>query len=74
MTATLSPGADRIIGQLNANHTANIAAGLGSPALDDLHALVVRQIAEAPDPMFRMREIADLLDEHARSGRAGGGR
>jgi hypothetical protein len=34
MTTIISAAADRIIGQLNANHAANIAAGLGSPALD----------------------------------------
>ncbi|MEV7387585.1 hypothetical protein [Streptomyces sp. NPDC091215] len=73
MTATLSPAASRIIGELDANHAANIAAGLGSPALDDFHALVVRQIAQAPDPQYRMREIADLIANH-RTARTGGAR
>ncbi|MER7838467.1 hypothetical protein ABTY98_21895 [Streptomyces sp. NPDC096040] len=73
MTATLSPAAHRIIGQLNANHTANTAAGLGSPALDDFHNLVIELIAEAADPKARMREIADLIASH-RTASTGGAR
>ncbi|MFD8722384.1 hypothetical protein ACFV2H_31510 [Streptomyces sp. NPDC059629] len=59
------PAADRIIGQLYANHAANIAAGLGSPALDDVHNLVVEMVAEAPDPKARMRQQQweDLKEE-----------
>ncbi|MFK0154043.1 hypothetical protein ACIQVK_18465 [Streptomyces sp. NPDC090493] len=74
MTTTISAAADRMIGQLNASHAANVAAGLGSPALDDFHNLVVEMVAEAPDSKARMREIADrLASPRARSGRPAGG-
>ncbi|WP_217553106.1 hypothetical protein [Streptomyces sp. GbtcB6] len=73
MNATLTPAAHRIISQLRAGQAAGTAAGLGSPDWDAFHDLVVRFIAEAPDPKFRMREIADLLDEHTRSERPVGG-
>ncbi|WP_234539406.1 hypothetical protein [Streptomyces shenzhenensis] len=73
MNATLSPAAHRIIDQLRAGQAAGTAAGLGSPDWDAFHDLVVRFITEAPDPKFRMREIADLLDDHARANRPAGG-
>ncbi|MFF0970109.1 hypothetical protein ACWDQO_22330 [Streptomyces sp. NPDC003703] len=51
----------RIIGQLQEGHAAMNAAGLGSPALDDFNNLLIKMIAEAPDPKFRLREIVELL-------------
>lgn len=60
-----------IIEQLEANHAASNAAGLGSPELDAFHNLLVELVAEAPDPEFRIREIADLLArEHGQSAKA----
>lgn len=53
--------ATSIIEQLKSNHAANNAAGLGSPELDAFHDLLVELVAEAPDPKFRIREIADLI-------------
>ncbi|MFE3325836.1 hypothetical protein [Streptomyces sp. NPDC059176] len=61
MTTIISAAADRMIGQFNAYHAANIAAGLRGPALGDFHNLVVEMVAEALDLRARMREITDLL-------------
>ncbi|UIX29561.1 hypothetical protein [Streptomyces sp. GQFP] len=60
-----------IIEQLEANHAASNAAGLGSPELDAFHNLLVELIAEAPEPEFRLREIVDLLArEHSMSAKS----
>ncbi|MDQ0776372.1 hypothetical protein QF026_004838 [Streptomyces aurantiacus] len=61
MTTALNADATRIIGQLQEGHAAMNAAGLGSPALDDLNNLLIEIIAEAPDPKFRLHEIIELL-------------
>ncbi|WP_338675189.1 hypothetical protein V1460_21025 [Streptomyces sp. SCSIO 30461] len=61
MTTIISAAADRMIGQFNAYHAANIAAGLRGPALGDFHNLVVEMVAEALELKARMREITDLL-------------
>ncbi|MPY37263.1 hypothetical protein FNH09_40480 [Streptomyces adustus] len=73
MNATLAPAADRIIGQIRAHQAAATAAGLGSTNWDAIHDLLVRLISEAPDPQLRVREIAELLTDHARSARSAGG-
>ncbi|MEU0429423.1 hypothetical protein ABZ235_38800 [Streptomyces canus] len=61
--ATLSMDATRIIGELDANHAANTAAGYGSPALDAFHQLTIRMVSESPDPRATVRAIADLLGD-----------
>ncbi|MET9083721.1 hypothetical protein ABZX77_17810 [Streptomyces sp. NPDC004237] len=71
--ATLSPAAARIIGQLRNGQAFADSVGLGGPAMDDAYETLIRQITDAPDPKSRMREIAALLADHARSGRPVGG-
>lgn len=50
-----------IIEQLDDVHAEMTATGLGGPAVDDFHNLCVELIAEADDPEYRLREIADLI-------------
>lgn len=61
MIATISTVAAEIIADLEAGHAATNAAGRGSPQLDACHNLIVEMIAEAPDPVSRLEEIADLF-------------
>ncbi|WDG29696.1 hypothetical protein N7925_15755 [Streptomyces sp. CA-278952] len=61
MTTAANADAARIIAQLREGHAGMNAAGLGSPALDDFSNLLIEMIAEAPDPKFRLHEIAELL-------------
>lgn len=60
----LTPAHTRIIDHLKAGHAAMDAAGHGSPALDDFHALQVRIISESPDPEATVRAMTDLMSEH----------
>ncbi|MFE0673248.1 hypothetical protein [Streptomyces sp. NPDC058867] len=66
MTTAVNADAARIIGQLRQGHTAMNAAGLGSPALDDVNNLLTNMIAEAPDPKFRLHESVELLAREPR--------
>ncbi|MEH0423157.1 hypothetical protein [Streptomyces sp. B21-083] len=69
----LTPAHTSIIEQLEAGHAEMNRAGLGSPALDDFHALQVRIISESPDPEATVRAMTDLMDEHVDAGAARGG-
>ena len=55
--------AAHIIGQLRHGQAVTNEAGLGGPEMDACYETVIRQIAEAPDPQARIREIADLLEK-----------
>ncbi|MGX9887326.1 DUF6907 domain-containing protein [Streptomyces sp. NPDC002276] len=61
VSTAVSADAARIIEQLEANHAASNAAGLGSPALDAFHREVVQAVAESPNPQACISQIADLL-------------
>ncbi|MBP5892803.1 hypothetical protein [Streptomyces scabiei] len=66
MAPVPTPAADaaRIILQLEKNHAAMNAMGLGSPALDEFNALVIRQVAEADDPAATYDAILQLMRDH----------
>jgi hypothetical protein len=55
---------ERIISQLEAGHAEMNRAGLGSPALDEFNAEIIRQISEASDPAARLNAIVQLMREH----------
>jgi hypothetical protein len=55
---------ERIIAQLEAGHAEMNRVGLGSPALDDFNAEVIRQISEADDPTATFNAIVQLMVEH----------
>ncbi|MFF1702486.1 hypothetical protein [Streptomyces sp. NPDC058252] len=65
--ATLTADVARILGQLDANHAANTAAGLGGPEMDAFHSFLVELVTEAPDPSALVGEVADLLTTHVHS-------
>ncbi|MBP5915892.1 hypothetical protein ACH3XX_42280 [Streptomyces scabiei] len=55
---------ERIINQLEAGHAEMNRVGLGSPALDDFNAEIVRQISEAHDPAATFGAIVQLMRDH----------
>jgi EAL domain-containing protein (putative c-di-GMP-specific phosphodiesterase class I) len=55
---------ERIISQLEAGHADMNRAGLGSPALDEFNAEIIRQIRESDDPRARLNSIVELMREH----------
>lgn len=68
---TVSADANQIIEQLKAGQAATNKAGLGGPEMDAFYEEVIRQIAKAPDPQARIREIADLITrERGRTSKA----
>jgi len=71
MTTAASVDATQIIEQLKAGQAATKKAGLGGPEMDACYEEIIRQIAEAPDPKARIREIADLITrERGRNSKA----
>ncbi|MBE4790711.1 hypothetical protein HW846_46565 [Streptomyces sp. NE06-02F] len=63
MTA-IDTARERIVSQLEAGHAEMNRVGLGSPALDDFNAEVIRQISEADDPAATFDAIVQLMREH----------
>lgn len=55
---------ERIVRQLEEGHAEMNRVGLGSPALDEFNAEVIRQIAEADDPAATLDAIVQLMREH----------
>lgn len=55
---------ERIISQLEAGHAEMNRNGLGSPALDEFNAEVIRQISEAGDPVATLNGLVALMREH----------
>jgi hypothetical protein len=61
---------ERIIRHLKEGHAEMNRAGLGSPALDEFNALVIRQVAASSDPKATFDAILQLMHEH-QAGAAG---
>lgn len=55
---------ERIIRHLEEGHAEMNRVGLGSPALDEFNAEVIRQVAEADDPAATFDAIVQLMREH----------
>ncbi|MDX2696844.1 hypothetical protein [Streptomyces ipomoeae] len=54
----------RIIAQLEAGHAEMNRVGLGSLALDDFNAEIIREVTEADDPVATLNAIVQLMREH----------
>ncbi|MGJ5826026.1 hypothetical protein [Streptomyces ossamyceticus] len=55
---------ERIIRQLKTSHAEMNRMGLGSPALDEFNAEVIRQVTEAADPAATLDAIVQVMAEH----------
>ncbi|WP_215456627.1 hypothetical protein [Streptomyces sp. ATCC 21386] len=55
---------ERIISQLEAGHAEMNRVGLGSPALDEFNAEVIRRIRASDDPKAELNAMVELMREH----------